>query len=172
MTALVFPEGLAGPAVRLRPLHESDAGAYAAAHGADPDLARLRGMAFDPDEVWAREQAGRSRAAAEKGEWIELAVCDAASGAFLGAVLLLDIRRQLGCCELGYWLIPQARGKGLAHAAIALVLDWAFGSSACCALSSQRPSRTGHRKPSLAGTGSSERRSSASATSSAEGALT
>jgi RimJ/RimL family protein N-acetyltransferase len=126
VTAIVVPDRLADVSVRLRPLNERDAAAYAAAHSADPDLGRLRGMESDPDEAWARDQAARSREAAEKGEWIELAICDACSDEFLGAVLLLNITRELGRCELGYWLTPRARGKGVADAAISLVLGWVF----------------------------------------------
>jgi RimJ/RimL family protein N-acetyltransferase len=126
MTAIVIPGELAGPLVRLRPLQESDAPAYAAAYREDPDLGRLQGYESDPDEQRAREHAARSREAAENGDGIELAICDAATGGFAGAISLLEVDRGRGRCELAYWLVPQARGKGLIDAAIALTLDWVF----------------------------------------------
>lgn len=120
------PGDLAGSLVRLRPLLERDAAAYAAAYREDPDLGRLQGWESDPDEERARENAARSRDAATKGEWIELAICDAATDDFVGAISLLQVDRERGRCELGYWLTPRARGNGLIDAAIGLVLDWAF----------------------------------------------
>jgi len=126
MSSIVVPEGLAGPLVHLRALHERDAAAYARAYREDPELGRLQGHESDPDEDRVRENAARSRSAAESGEGIELAICDAASGDFVGAISLLELDRQRGRCELAYWLIPQARGGGLIDAAITLLLDWVF----------------------------------------------
>ena len=126
MTAILAPEDLAGPLVRLRPLHERDAALYAAAYREDPELGRLQGLERDPDEDRARAQAIRSAEAAAEGVGIELAICDAGTGDFVGAISLLEVDRERGRCELAYWLTPQARGKGLIDAAVTLVLDWAF----------------------------------------------
>jgi RimJ/RimL family protein N-acetyltransferase len=126
MTAIVVPGALADPLVRLRPLDEQDAGAYAAAYRDDSDLGRLQGLDSDPDEAWAQEHAAAGREAAEKGEWVELAICDAVTGDFVGALMLLHLDWTHRRCELGYWLIPRARGKGLVDAAVVLALDWVF----------------------------------------------
>ncbi len=127
MTAIVVPDGLCSSLVALRPLQERDVAAYAAAYREDPDLGRLQGHESDPDEQWARANVARSREAAQAGEWAELAVCDAATDEFLGAVMLLRVERELGRCELGYWLTPKARGRGMIDAALTLTLDWVFG---------------------------------------------
>ena len=126
MTAIVAPGDLAGALVRLRPLQEHDAAAYAAAYREDPDLGRLQGFESDPDEDWARAHAVSSREAASKGEWTELAICAPDTGDFLGAISLLHVDWERGRCELGYWLVPRARGRGVVDAAIAPVLDWVF----------------------------------------------
>jgi ribosomal-protein-alanine N-acetyltransferase len=126
MTAIVVSGELADSLVRLRPLKERDVAAYAAAFRDDADLGRLQGLDRDPDEAWVRENVTRSRDAAERGEAVELAICDAGTDDFVGSIMLLQIDRERGRCELGYWLIPQARGRGLIDAAIALALDWAF----------------------------------------------
>jgi RimJ/RimL family protein N-acetyltransferase len=126
MTAIVVPDGLSGPLVKLRALEELDAAAYAAAYLEDSELGRLQGYESDPDEDRARQKVSRSHEAAERGEGIELAICDAATGDFVGVISLLEVDRQRGRCELAYWLIPRARGNGLVDAAIILVLDWVF----------------------------------------------
>ena len=127
MTAILVPDGLGNALVRLRPLQERDVAAYAAAYRQDPDLGRLQGHESDPDEEWARENIARSLEAAKSGEWAELAVCDPATDEFIGSLMLLRVDQERGRCELGYWLIPQARGKGLMDAALTLALDWVFG---------------------------------------------
>jgi ribosomal-protein-alanine N-acetyltransferase len=126
MIRSLVPDEIADSLVRLRPVEERDLAAYAAAYRDDRDLGRLQGFADDPDETWARENAARSFEAAQKGEWVELAICDAATDAFVGALMLLHLDWTHRRCELGYWLIPQARGKGLVDAAVALALGWVF----------------------------------------------
>jgi [ribosomal protein S5]-alanine N-acetyltransferase len=126
MTRTLAADGLADSLVRLRPVEERDLAAYAAAYRDDGDLGRLQGFAVDPDEAWARENAAHSQEAAQKGEWVELAICNAATDDFVGALMLLHLDWTHRRCELGYWLIPQARGKGLVDGALALALDWAF----------------------------------------------
>jgi [ribosomal protein S5]-alanine N-acetyltransferase len=120
------PETLAGATVRLRALAERDAPAYAAAFREDPDLGRLLGLPSDPDERWAQGHTRRCSEAAERGEWLELAIRDPDTDDFLGVVMLLRLDWLSRRCELGYWLTLQSRRKGLASGAVALALDWAF----------------------------------------------
>jgi RimJ/RimL family protein N-acetyltransferase len=126
MAPIVIPTDLADATVRLRALAENDASAYAAAFAEDPHLGRLLGVAVDPDEQWALQRAMRLGEAAEQGEWVELAICDARSGQFQGRIMLTHFSWLYRRCELGYWLIPGARGRGIATAAVSLVLDWVF----------------------------------------------
>jgi RimJ/RimL family protein N-acetyltransferase len=71
------------------------------------------------------------------GDWLEqalrdgrtlpLAIVDAVSGAVLGSC---DLRRpepdDPGRGEIGYLLVPEARGRGAATRAVALLVRWAF----------------------------------------------
>jgi RimJ/RimL family protein N-acetyltransferase len=54
---------------------------------------------------------------------LNLAITDAASGAILGAV---GVSRQddPGIAEIGYWLAPQARGRGAATRSLKLLAAW------------------------------------------------
>jgi [ribosomal protein S5]-alanine N-acetyltransferase len=78
---------------------------------------------FTPAEglAWIERQRGR----ADNGEGLSLAIADAGSGEAVGLVVLL-YRRQRGTVEIGYWLIPRARGRRLASRAVALVARWAL----------------------------------------------
>jgi RimJ/RimL family protein N-acetyltransferase len=56
----------------------------------------------------------------------ELVIADAAHGEPLGLVSLRIAERDPGLAALGYWLRPEARGRGAATAAVQLVARWAF----------------------------------------------
>jgi RimJ/RimL family protein N-acetyltransferase len=59
------------------------------------------------------------------GEAPTLAATDRASGAFLGTTMLFGFEPS-GRAEVGFWLGPTARGRGLGAATIALTLRWGF----------------------------------------------
>ena len=40
--------------------------------------------------------------------------------------LLYDVRLDQGCASVGYWLAPEARGRGVATHAVRLLARWAF----------------------------------------------
>jgi RimJ/RimL family protein N-acetyltransferase len=78
------------------------------------------------------EQSGRafidrqlSRATGDEG--LSLAIADARSGVARG-LLWLGVRPQPGVLGLGFWLVPSARGLGLAHHAIRLATAWAVST--------------------------------------------
>jgi ribosomal-protein-alanine N-acetyltransferase len=71
--------------------------------------------------AWIERQRGR----ADNREGLSLAIADADSDEALGVVVLL-FRRQPGTAEIGYWLIPRARGRRLASRAVALLARWAL----------------------------------------------
>jgi [ribosomal protein S5]-alanine N-acetyltransferase len=70
-------------------------------------------------ERWLERQDVRSRS----GLGISLAIADPESDEAVGAVVLMQ--RGGGVHGLGYWLLPPARGRGLASSAVALVVEWA-----------------------------------------------
>jgi RimJ/RimL family protein N-acetyltransferase len=116
------PEALAGDGVRLRSLREDDAPTYAAAFRDDPELASAIGAARDPTEARVRELL----AGADDREGFELAITTDGSDAFHGLVAVHHIEPEHGRAELGFWLVPRARGTGLGVRAVAVVVSWLF----------------------------------------------
>ena len=62
----------------------------------------------------------------ESGEGVALALTDAATGEAVGHVYI-GVRPQTGVVGLGYWVIPDARGRGFATRAASLAAAWALG---------------------------------------------
>jgi RimJ/RimL family protein N-acetyltransferase len=112
----------------LRRHRVQDAAVHAAAFVADPELGPSLGIEHDPDEAIARERPERAERLAADGVLADLAVADGATDAFLGAVLLHSFDWAHRRAEVGFWLVPAARGRGLGTAAVALMLEWAFGA--------------------------------------------
>jgi [ribosomal protein S5]-alanine N-acetyltransferase len=115
-----LPERLEGEDVLVRRLRPDDATAYVAAFRADPELGRLLGMEEDPDEARIRKRAKRLSALAAEGRIVELAIGEP----FAGTVIFHSFDEHHRRCEVGFWLIPEARGLG--SRAVALGVAWAF----------------------------------------------
>lgn len=127
MPSLGLRAPLSDGVVTLRDLEERDLEPYAAAFAVDRDLGRLLGVEQDPNVASLRERRGRLGPFAADGRLAELAIADAATDAFLGSLTLhsLDWRNRRG--ELGFWIVPAARRRGMCERAVALALDWMFG---------------------------------------------
>lgn len=79
-------------------------------------------------ERWLERQDVRSRS----GVGVSLAVAEAATDEAVGAVVLMHRGERL--YGLGYWLVPPARGRGLATRAVGLTAAWALGQPGVAAL--------------------------------------
>ncbi len=114
----------------LRPLCGDDIEALWAA-GQATDIGRYTSIAwpFTPDA--ARCLIAEAQAAWEAGTGARFAIIlDAATSAplFAGTASLLHIYPERADAEVGYWLAPRARGRGLARRSVGLLCDWAFMS--------------------------------------------
>jgi RimJ/RimL family protein N-acetyltransferase len=116
------PDRLEGEGIALRPLRADDAPAFAAAFRDDPDLGRAVGIPTDPDEEWLRARV--DGAAVRDG--VELAVTTDGSDELRGVVIVHHVEPDHGRAEVGFWLVRDARGRGLGTRAVALVVDWLF----------------------------------------------
>lgn len=111
--------------VRLRTWRRADAAALVRAmqdeeimHWIDAPLPDTRRAA----EAWIASQSSRWT----RGELAELAVTDRESGELAGAVSLARFDWREWRAEIGYWLVPDARGRGVATRSVRLVSRWAF----------------------------------------------
>ncbi len=59
------------------------------------------------------------------GEGLALAIAEAPSDRAVGHLTLM-FTRQPGTVSLGYWLVPSARGRGLASRAVRVLVRWAL----------------------------------------------
>jgi RimJ/RimL family protein N-acetyltransferase len=125
---LPLPANLGRDGVALRRLRGRDAGPFAQAFRDDPSLAAAGGMEEDPSDAWVRRFIASQARLRARGESLSLVVSDAPDGPFLGLIMLHSIAWRHRRAELGYWLIPAARGRGLARTAAALLTDWAFAA--------------------------------------------
>ncbi|WP_067185825.1 GNAT family N-acetyltransferase [Microtetraspora niveoalba] len=122
----MYPENVvpAGP-YTLRPPVEADAEAVARACD-DPEIARFLPLMPSP---YTREDAlswitGVSRETWKRGG-ADYAVTDTATGELLGVAGLKPLD-PLGNGEVGYWVAPWARGRGVATAAVRALAELAF----------------------------------------------
>ena len=91
----------------------------------------------------ARTPSGSSRSPRPRrppGEGVALAVADA-GGRLIGTVGLMEVDRERGYGELGYWTAAPARGRGAASRAVALLRDWAHAELGLCRARDPLPSR-------------------------------
>ncbi len=77
---------------------------------------------FTPDR--GREYISRQLGRQIKGDGLSLAISSVGTGEAMGMVVLM-LRDVEATAEIGYWIVPGQRGRGLATRAIRLVSRWA-----------------------------------------------
>ena len=135
-TQPVLPIG--GTALSLRPWTVADARAVITAY-ADPDIRRWHGRTVDTEaEARALIERWRSAWSAESGANWAIVRDEAAAGlggtvrtgagrdVVLGRIALRMIETEQGRAECAYWIMPDARGDGVATKALDALAAWAF----------------------------------------------
>jgi RimJ/RimL family protein N-acetyltransferase/GrpB-like predicted nucleotidyltransferase (UPF0157 family) len=111
-------------AVLLRPWTEHDAPAIAAVCQ-DDAIQRWTAVPWPYEEKDARDFLARSEQGRLRGEELQQALVDPDDGTLLGS-FGLEVRAQDRVGEVGYYLAPEARGRGAATRALRLLSRWAI----------------------------------------------
>ncbi len=112
------PDRIDGDGVRLRPWRAGDVAAVEAVLD-DPLVTRWAALADEGPEAWIARQRDRT-------DSVSLAITRAGEDVALGRVALGRHEPAARRAELSYWLVPPARGQGLALAAARALCAWAF----------------------------------------------
>src|SRR5947209_3670654 len=122
----LLEDPIADSGVALRDAAERDIPEILIAHQDDPELHVRLGLPRPPSGAELGRQmelADRERVA---GARVRLTILDPGSDDCRGRVSVHNIDWNQGRAELGIWLAPQARGRGLAPAALQLAARWLF----------------------------------------------
>ncbi len=97
----------------------------------DPESNRWNPVGFlePPDDEQLNAWLGRLTAGRASGSIAGWMVLDPADGRLLGNVTVRNITPKIGTCQVGYWTMPAARGRGVASRALAAATGWAFGQA-------------------------------------------
>ena len=123
-----FPD-LHGHGIRLRLWDaDSDADVEAWLRGlTDPEFRRWNTPLKQVDDLADARESLRAKAlASTDGSGASYCVTDAASGAVLGHMGVNAIDSFLSVARVGYWVLPEARGQGVAARALAVASRWAL----------------------------------------------
>ncbi|MFV2101815.1 GNAT family N-acetyltransferase [Micromonospora sp. LOL_024] len=122
------PQPVEAPGIRLRAFHLDDV-ADITAGCADPLVQRFLDGLPDPyTEAEARRWVTESAPAAFASGGAAYAVTDPATDRLLGTVGLSHPVPQRGQAEIGYWVAPWARGRGVATTATRALAEHAFAT--------------------------------------------
>ncbi|MET8893587.1 GNAT family N-acetyltransferase [Streptomyces albogriseolus] len=123
------PPELHGHGLFLRPWDpESPADAETWLRGTtDPEFRRWNTLLRPVTGFASARESLRVRAAqTADGTGVSFHVADADSGTALGHVGVTGIRPALCCGRVGHWVLPEARGRGVATRALLLTAEWAL----------------------------------------------
>lgn len=109
----------------LRPAAPDDAAEIARAFAEDPHLAVDWGVDGPPTEDEARASLMRDAELWTQGEGNRFTIATP-DGEFLGGVNFHNIRHDHHRAEVGFWLAPWGRGRGVGSKAVATACNWAF----------------------------------------------
>ncbi|MER5906868.1 GNAT family N-acetyltransferase [Streptomyces mirabilis] len=122
---------LDGHGLRLRPWDpESEADVATWLRGlSDPEFQRWNTPVKIVRDLDSARDSLRSRAeAVADGTAVAFCITDAATGTILGHIGVNDINHVIRVGIVGYWVLPEARGRQVATRALALAARYAFGA--------------------------------------------
>ena len=125
-TTGLTPPRLTDGVVVLRLVTEADAPALTAGLSAVETVRWLPSLPHPWDPAETPRLIATAQDGWRRGDELWFAIADPATDEFLGEVgfRTVDVPARHG--EIGYWLMPAARGRGAMQRALRLVLAWAF----------------------------------------------
>jgi RimJ/RimL family protein N-acetyltransferase len=115
---------IADRGVALRDAAERDIPEILIAYQDDPELHLHLGQEKPPSGAQLGSRAEREAAARAAGAGATLTITEADSDVCRGQVDVHEIDWDHACAEVGIWLAPDARGRGLARRALRLASEW------------------------------------------------
>jgi len=97
---------------------------------ADPDVRRFTRVPDPPPPGFVEAWLGAYDEGRREGTRELFAIVDGDGALFLGIAVAAKIDRATRTAELGYIVLPAARGRGVATAALRLLTEWAFAELA------------------------------------------
>jgi RimJ/RimL family protein N-acetyltransferase len=127
MAELWFPVPLlADDVVLLRPWCGADVPGIVRAFS-DPVMQQFSWRTAPYTETDARGYFAEQEEARLRGDALSFVLVDLEDqDVVLGCISLQEVRLCQGCAAVGYWLAPEARGRGLATRSVRLLARWAF----------------------------------------------
>jgi RimJ/RimL family protein N-acetyltransferase len=124
--AIEFPtDGLEDGDIRLRLLRDADKAALVSALQG-PEFGRWTRIPHPYGEQDADAWLARQAQIRADATGLHLAVADAAEDRLLGEVALTEIDWDEQRANIGYWMAPDSRRRGIATRAVRLLARWAF----------------------------------------------
>ena len=108
----------------LRPKRPEDVDAITAACQ-DPEIPRWTFVPSPYTRADAEAFLARSAEEQAAGKTVHLLAVDADDDRLLGSFSVMELDREPGYGEIGYWVVAEARGRGVATRAVRLLADWA-----------------------------------------------
>ena len=108
----------------LRAFRQGDAHLVRSA-ARDPYIAAVTSLPTTPTARSAAEFIDRQIGRLQEGSGYSFAIAAAAGDRACGQIGLWPDPLRLGTATVGYWLVPEERGKGIATAALGVITHWA-----------------------------------------------
>jgi RimJ/RimL family protein N-acetyltransferase len=125
MPSLPFlDDPIADRGIVLRDAAERDIPEILIAHQDDPRMHVRLGLDRPPSAAELGRQIEEAASERLSGTRARLTILEQSSDEFRGRILVHNVDWENAGAELGVWVIPQARGRGLARSALRLAARW------------------------------------------------
>lgn len=123
------PDPLTDGSVALRLSAERDIPEILIAFQDDPHLDERRGLQRPPTGAELGRQFEQAEIERQTGRFVSLTILEPGSDTCRGEILTSEVQWRHARAELGMWLVPQVRGRGLASRALRLTSHWLLTST-------------------------------------------